>query len=64
MTIKQQFKTDRNHHTMITEGNKIDQTLHTQEIIPRLDDKEATTMNIDRVAGVQALATIAINQDT
>ena len=49
---------------MVTEDNKIDRILHTQEITLKLDNKEIITMKIDHEAGVQDLATIAINQDT
>ena len=49
---------------MVTEDNKIDRTLRTQEIIPKLDNKAITTMRIDHEAEVQDLATIAINRDT
>ena len=63
-TINLMPRTDRNHHTMVTEDNKIDRILHTQEITLKLDNKEIITMKIDHEAGVQDLATIAINQDT
>ena len=63
-TINLMPRTDRNHHTMVTEDNKIDRILHTQEITLKLGNKEITTMKTDQEAEVQDLATTAINQVT
>ena len=63
-TINFMPRTDPNHHTTVTEDNKIDRILHTQEITLKLDNKEITTMKTDQEAEVQDLATTATNQVT